>query len=125
MGVERMAGLLWKADVATNWFLLEDSSMNPEHYKIRIEGKRVIIAVASEGKLAEIFEALCALGALPVGPSAWLCDVDVSLARLASVIGELAEGEVVYSSAYGSEHPDFGFFVAPNTEGGIVIAPRD
>ena len=94
--------------------------MNPEHYKVRIDGRRVVVAVAREDTIRRISTNLVALGASPVGPGAWVCDINIPTIDLASAVGELADGEVVYLSTNG----DFGFLVAPKTDGGIIVTPR-
>lgn len=95
--------------------------MNPEHYRVRIEGKRTIFAAVSQNKLSEIDLRLSALGASSVGPSAWLCDIGISVEQIALAVGELADGDVIYLAAQGEDRIDFGFLVAPKIEGGIVV----
>lgn len=97
--------------------------MTPEHYRVRIEGQRVLIAVVGDEVLARIHANLLEVGARAVGPSAWLCDGDVSVQRLSEAIGELGEGEVVYLAANGAERIEFGFLVAPKIDGGIIVTP--
>jgi hypothetical protein len=95
--------------------------MNPEHFKIRIEGHRVLIAVAGDDALARIEVSMQEVGGRPVGPSAWLCDESVSVQRLSEAVGELGENEVIYLAGAGAERIEFGLLVAPRTEGGIII----
>lgn len=94
--------------------------MNPEIYRVRIDGRRVVVAVAGENTVRRISANLSALGASQVGPGAWICDVDITTIELASAVGELADGEVVYLSTNG----DLGFLAAPKDDGGIIVTPR-
>jgi hypothetical protein len=95
--------------------------MTPEHYRVRIEGDRVLIAIVGEETLGRIQARLHEVGARAVGPSAWLCDEGLSVERLSEAVGELDRNEVVYLAANGAERIDFGFLAAPNSEGGIIV----
>jgi len=98
--------------------------MIPEHYRLRIDDKRTIVAVAGEATLRRIAVGLRELGASQIGTSAWCCDADLPITDLAAAVGELLDGEVVYLAAHGMDRLDFGFLVAPNTDGGITVGPN-
>lgn len=92
-----------------------------DHFKVRLDGKRLIVAVVDPQTLTRIEKTLLEAGCHVVGPAAWSCELEVNPDLLASAIGELAEGEVVYLASDGEDRAEFGLIVAPNTEGGIII----
>lgn len=96
--------------------------MTPEHYRVRIEGQRILIAIVGDATLARIQINLHEVGARVVGPSAWLCDEDLPIDRLSEAVGELGRDEVIYLAASGAERIEFGFLVAPKSDGGIIVA---
>lgn len=96
--------------------------MNPDHFGVRVEAQRLVVAIAGIAKLGEIAEGLRQTGALPLGPSAWLCRTDIPVEDLARAVGELSQDEVVYLAAQGGERLDLRVFAAPNTEGGIRVS---
>ncbi len=95
--------------------------MNPEHFRLRFDGKTLIIAVATDDRLHEIGERLRRIDCSEVGPAAWMCGNEVATETLAAAVGELAPSEVIYLASDGRERMEIGFLVAPNTEGGIIV----
>ena len=98
--------------------------MITEHYRVRLDGKRIVIAVVSDETLKRIEPELLRAGCSSVGPAAWQCDMDLPVERLASAVGELAEDEVIYIAADGKVRTEFGFLVAAKTEGGIIVSHK-
>lgn len=100
---------------------MPNAGMTLEHYKVRLDGKRLIVAVVEPETLTRIEKRLLEVGCHVAGPTAWWCEIEVKPDLLASAVGELAEGEVVYLASDGEDRAQFGFIVAPNTESGIAI----
>ena len=94
--------------------------MNPEYFRVRLDGRRLIVAVMSPDRVREIDERLRALGCSQAGPAAWHCDDNVGYETLAAAVGELAPSEIIYLASHGSARMEVAFLVAPNTEGGII-----
>ncbi|HEV2866699.1 MAG TPA: hypothetical protein VGX37_09300 [Allosphingosinicella sp.] len=96
--------------------------MKPEHFRVRLDGRRLIVAVMSSDRVREIDERLRSLGCSEAGPAAWHCDDKVGYETLAATVGELAPAEIIYLASHGSERMEVAFLAAPNTDGGIIVA---
>lgn len=97
--------------------------MKLEHYTIRIDGKRSLVAVVSELTLGRISSDLTEIGAEQFGPSCWVIDDFVTIEAIHAAIGALEDHEVVYHFAHGRERMEIGIFVAQKREIGVVIKP--
>ncbi|QAY75617.1 hypothetical protein [Sphingosinicella sp. BN140058] len=95
--------------------------MNPEFFRVRMDQRRLIVVIADQQRAGRIGDSLRDVGCSEAGPCAWVCGIDVSMESLSGAVGELLSGEVVYLAAQGAERLDLGLFVAPNTEGGIIV----
>lgn len=95
--------------------------MNSEHYGLRVDGKRIVIAITSESTLQRIFANFIEVGAVELGPSAWLIDDSIPIEKLHAVIGDLGDGEMVYYFANGSDRMKSGFFASKKLEEDNII----
>lgn len=96
--------------------------MNPEHFRVRLDGRRLIVAVTSPDRVREIDERLRRLGYAEAGPAAWHCEDKISYETLAAAVGELEPSEIIYLASHGSERMEVAFLAAPSAEGGIIVS---